>query len=88
MTICKGVNIVPFVTLRYSVEHQPSIAQLVEREAYNVSWGNKHERSEYLFSEAKHCVGWSLMCPPVAQLVEREAYTFVVPGSSPGGRTQ
>jgi RND family efflux transporter MFP subunit len=28
------------------------------------------------------------MCPPVAQLVEREAYTFVVPGSSPGGRTQ
>ncbi len=27
------------------------------------------------------------VCPSLAQLVERGAYTSVVPGSSPGGRT-
>lgn len=39
---------------------------------------------------SRYSVGrWQrILCPPVAQLVEREAYTFVVPGSSPGGRTK
>jgi hypothetical protein len=59
----------------------------VERLSYNTNRGTKHRmvfvfRGEVLYEIVK------ILCPRVAQLVERSSYTRLVPGSSPGARTE